>query len=671
MALFDHLKIRAKVSLGFAIVLVLLIITAVTGGWALQTVGGVFDRYRHLTGETGAVAAIELDMLQTRMAAKDYLVRDNDAAIAAVQEYAASTAALAEAARSLIAPEETRKRALMDEVQSVIADYRRAFGQVTEAQAARNEAVSQLSKVGPHIETALVEIMDGAFRAGDAEISYRAGLALRQILLVRLHANRFLADNDPASYDRVKQEKALFDQRFAELVPTLRTMAMRSQAQAAEQSSQRYSEHFEAMAAAIRARSQLVSGTLDVIGPRVAEDIRTVQAEIRSAQDALGPEVAASITTGTTVAVVLGLVALAIGIVAGFAIGHGIADPVTAMTEAMRRLAAGDHATDVPARTRRDEVGEMAAAVQVFKDNMIRAGELAAEQEAEHAARERHVALLEQLTHQFDADVSGVLTAVSAASGQLEATAASMSSIAEQSARQASAVATSADQASTNVQTVASAAEQLSASITEIGRQVHQSATMSRQAAEQAEHTNTMVRGLADSAQRIGEVVSLITDIASQTNLLALNATIEAARAGEAGKGFAVVANEVKSLATQTGRATEEIAHQISSIQHETATAVAAIEGIGKVIHDISQVSSAIASAVEEQDAATHEIARNTHAASTGTHEVTVNIAGVTQAAGEAGRAAGEVLDASGLLSRQADQLRHVVQDFLASVRAA
>ena len=271
----------------------------------------------------------------------------------------------------------------------------------------------------------------------------------------------------------------------------------------------------------------------------------------------------------------------------------------------------------------------------------------------------------------FEANVKTVVDAVTASATQLQSTAQSMTATAEETNRQASSVAAASEQASANVQTVASASEELSSSIAEIARQVAESSHMSNDAAEQARNTNTQVESLAAAAQKIGEVVNLISDIAEQTNLLALNATIEAARAGEAGKGFAVVASEVKSLASQTAKATEEISGQIGSIQTATTDAVAAIREIAKTIESLSEIASTIAAATEQQGAATQEIAGSVQQAASGTTEVSNNIAGVTQAASEAGASASQVLDAANGLTQQSDNLRAEVDRFLGEVRAA
>jgi methyl-accepting chemotaxis protein len=364
------------------------------------------------------------------------------------------------------------------------------------------------------------------------------------------------------------------------------------------------------------------------------------------------------------------------GVFGGGLIGYlvsrnGIAQPLGRSVDCVRQLASGDTRVEIYGVGRGDEIGDIAQALDVFKRNKIEADRLALEQEAERLGKERRAAVLEELTRGFEVKVGQLVGGLSSAATEMEATAGSMSATAEQTNQQSMVVAAAAEEASSNVQTVAAAAEELSSSIAEIGRQVAKSTKIAEQAVADANHTNGVVQGLVTASQKIGEVVSLINNIAGQTNLLALNATIEAARAGEAGKGFAVVASEVKALATQTGRATEEISGQIAQIQGSTAEAVQAIQGISTTIQEISEIASAIAAAVEEQGAATQEIARNVQQAAQGTQEVTANISGVKEAATNTGAAANQVLGAAGDLSKQSEVLTEEVNHFLLQVKAA
>ena len=362
---------------------------------------------------------------------------------------------------------------------------------------------------------------------------------------------------------------------------------------------------------------------------------------------------------------------MAVAFAVGWLLVRGVARPVAAMTTAMRRLAAHDMATEIPARGRLDEVGRMAEALQVFREALVESDRLAASEKSEQAIRERHGLALAGLVRGFEAEIGGLAGQLSSASGELKATAQSMTRTAGQTSSRASTVTTAAGQASAAVNSVAAASEQLSASIREIAGRVADSARMSAKATEDARRTDSVVRALAEGADRIGQVVGMITSIAGQTNLLALNATIEAARAGEAGKGFAVVASEVKSLASQTARATEEIAGHVTRIQAATREAVDSIQGIATTIESVSEIATSIASAVEQQGAATSEIARSIQHTATSTQEVSTTISGVNEAAGSTGAAANDVLAAAESLSRQAGHLGATVDRFVADVRAA
>ena len=407
---------------------------------------------------------------------------------------------------------------------------------------------------------------------------------------------------------------------------------------------------------------------MDGLRAKAAELTKTEQDLLRTRAVASADAIASSRSASYA-----GLGAMVLAAVSGLILLQlGIARPIRAITRTMTRLAADDLSVAVPGVGRRDEVGAMADAVQVFRDKLTRAQVLESEAaEARAAVESQRKAAMHELADRFEAAVGGVVRTVAAAATQLQSTAESMSAAATQTAQQSVAVASAAEQAASNVGTVAAAAEQLGTSVSEIGRQVQGSAGFATAAVAEAEKSADLMQTLRAGAARIGDVVSLISGIAAQTNLLALNATIEAARAGEAGRGFAVVATEVKDLASQTAKATEDVARQIGEIRSWTGDASDAIAVVVSRISEISVLAGGIAAAVEEQGAATQEIVRNVGQAAQGTGEVTNNIVGVAHAAEEAGAAAEQVLSSASGLSSQAQRLDAEVRRFLESVRAA
>ena len=641
------------------------------GGFGVMQMSRTGARVEHMTGAAGAlVASLQstADIEVIRRAENRARLDGDAAAFKEIGDAIQRTQTVL--TRSMETAGSPELRAIYGTVRDQLQAHAATVAQFGESSRASLAARQRLFTGGDALTAATDRLLAAVAEGNTALMGHAAEELERGVLLTRIANWRFLATTDrngPATF------ATNFDKARAALARFESVAGPEQQALAPP-----VGTALAAYAADFRAYSDaaLKSATLsnDTLRPQVLG----MQAELGKATQFLQQDFSresqgagAIIGQVKTMQQVLAAIGLLLGAALAFTIARGITRPLGGMTAAMARLAGGDKTVEVPARERRDEVGDMARAVEVFKHNAIEADRLAAEQHAERVAKEERAGRLESLVVAFESKAGELATLLSSAATELEATAQSMSGTAAGAEQRAGNVAAAADRASAGVETVAVAAEQLTASIGEIGRQVTQSSRVTEKAVLEARRTDETVRALAEGAAKIGQVVDLITNIAGQTNLLALNATIEAARAGDAGKGFAVVASEVKNLATQTTRATEEIGSQIAQIQGATGQAVEAIKGITATIEEVSAIAAAIASAVEEQGAATAEITRNVQQTAQSAADVTVNIGAVGEAAQATGRAAGEVLGAAEGLSRQAAELSSEVGQFVTGVRAA
>ena len=695
------LKVRGRMFAGFAAVCVILAAAVFTTIYQVSTVGGGTDRIVELRVPTAAASAKMVNNINASLASlRGWMLTGNVAfkteRAAVWADIATVRARIDELSASWTNPDNVRKwqefGATLDEF-STAQDQVEAIANSPQEQPATVillEQAAPRAKVVVKEITAMIDEEQGLSATAErkallgmmADVRGTMGLSLANIRAFLLTGQDKFAKNFAGLW--AKNER-----RFADLAGQshLFTASQRASFEALSEARTAFAplspKMFEIRgskkwnmanytlitAAAPRAGKLLTT----LAGPKAADGSRS--GGMVDNQRALLGNDAEEVRGDITALNILEWILLAIGLaVAGaiaFLTARSIVDPVREMTTAMMKLAEGDTSVEVPALHKTDEIGEMAQSVQIFKENRIKADEMAAHQKQEQAEKEQRAERVTKLTADFDGSVGEILKTVTGATEEMERTAQSMTKTAEETASKAGAVAAASEQATSNVQTVASAAEEMASSISEISRQVSDSAQIAAGATEEAERTNSTVNNLGAAAQKIGEVVNLINDIASQTNLLALNATIEAARAGEAGKGFAVVASEVKNLADQTAKATEDIAAQVSSMQEETTGAIQAIGGIGETIAKINDIASGIASAVEEQGAVTQEISRNVQEAAVGTQEVSQNIVAVNQAASETGASSGEVLTSSQGVGKQTQVLNDVVEKFLSDIRAA
>jgi methyl-accepting chemotaxis protein len=649
----DRLTVAQRILAGFGVVLLLLLASAALTFRGVGAVNGAIENAN--TRVEAAERAGRFDRLlnATRRLVLNYTRTEQGEMLA---ELKAGVAGLAEAGKT-----QPEARA---QVEAYVAGTERLIAAIQ----ARKTAQAALAKHGAALSNAGYAMATTASAAPAlAAAAFRADRAL-QSALAAIHL--FRGSANPADAGTARMEFLRYGRELEALARLDAAATLRAPLAAIQGRLPAFTAALDGVldgAGTIDAAFQALRQTGDGL---VAASTTAREASLAEQRRIMAAMTADAHDLQRNVALV-GLLALLVGGVLAWRVGRGVARPVTALTGAMGRLASGDTEAAVPGAERRDEIGAMARAVQVFKDALIakRAADAAAATEA--AAKAERAARLDALAQGFEANVSVLTQGLAGAATEMEATARAMAGTADETERQSGTAMRAAEETSANVQTVAAASEEMSASIREIAGQAGQSARIARQASEEAQRTDGLVRQLAASAERIDTVVALINTIAGQTNLLALNATIEAARAGEAGRGFAVVAGEVKDLAGQTTRATGEIAGQIGAIQDASRQSVEAIRTIGATIAEMAAASNAIAAAMEQQGAATHEIARTVQQAASGTGEVAQSIADVRGGAGSTGAAAAQVLAAAQELSRHSESLRREVGGFLEGVKAA
>jgi methyl-accepting chemotaxis protein len=665
----SRLALRTRIYAGFSLLVLLGLALAVFGGWQLLSIKDGVHRMSKLSDGMVRVLQTGRALETVHRATHAYIASGSEEQLRIATDAAAKASELLQASAQATASAD-RRRAYND-LQTSLNEFQRKREALVQSTQTINADRSRLFSGGDQLASAAAKLVEAARASGDASLIRGAGEIEPAVLLVRIANWRFLATHDAsgaatfkANASKASAAIAAFEQ--GELANAIRPLLTATKTALAD-----YITAFDSVSAQMLKRDELFEKQLTPL----FVDMQTTAANAQSSLDHDFEQIrdANQETIDSTISLqeIVGGLALVIGVLMAFLIARVIIGPVAAMTEAMERLATGDLRVEVPSRDSSDEIGAMARAVEVFKQNAFERQRLEDEkvQSEKRSIQERYAALA-RLADTFSGSVGGIIDTVTATATELEAAASTLTRTAETTHDLAGAVAGASEDASTNVQSVATAAEELFASVNEIGRQVQQSTTIAAQAVKQAEATDARISDLSQAASRIGDVVQLITAIAEQTNLLALNATIEAARAGESGRGFAVVAQEVKTLAAQTQKATGDIGAQITGMQAATQQSVGAIKEISTTISRISEIASIIAAAVEEQSATTQEISRSINRASQSTGQVATKIGEVNRGASETGSASSQVLTSARSLANDGTRLKVEVEKFLATVRA-
>jgi methyl-accepting chemotaxis protein len=690
MNFLGRLKIGVRVYVGFALTLLLLAAIGVTSVLGFRNVDDAFGRLVTVNEQTIFVMDIGGDFGDLRRAVYVFVKTDSEEVAANARKIIADMRAKLAAYQANDEQGKAAAKAVSDSIERYSADFDKAVDLaqrrakiIREYAALRGRAVESFS-----------DIIKDSVAAGEFEAATIAGEARQRLMAMAFSFSEFLRRPEQRVVDDFKGFHNALIPFVEQFTAKTKSVDRRRLARETIDVIDIYANAFADIGRIGIEQDGIVNNMTsyaDVISKGVADSAKRKRGDLLDIQKSADR----TIDDNQTVEIALALGALVLGLLFAFLIARSIVKPVTGLTAGMKELASGNFAVVLPGLERKDEVGEMARAVETFKvkaadqarleaeerqaEETLRAEErrsIAEHEAAEKAEAEAHLvaerkATMHRLADDFEAAVGGIVETVSQASNELEAAAGTLTSTAETTQQLSTTVASASEQASVNVQSVASSTEELTGSVNEISRQVAQSTAIAEQAVKQAQATDARINALSHTATRIGDVVKLITAIAEQTNLLALNATIEAARAGEAGKGFAVVAQEVKALAAQTAKATDEIAGQIAGMQNETMAAVTAIKEIGGTISHISEITATISAAVEEQGAATGEIARNVSEAAKGTNEVAGTIGQVNHGAAETGSASSQVLASARQLAGESNRLKLEVDKFLATVRAA
>ncbi|MCM5556661.1 methyl-accepting chemotaxis protein [Pleomorphomonas sp. JP5] len=669
--LFNNLSIGSKVFVAFALVIALLITCAGLSLFSLSSFERSFGQHRDRVDEVELTRDIDYAFLNLTAQVDAYLTRGSETALS-------NTKTAAETARASIANavgkiDDGVRKDNMTAIATLFDGYNAVLTKLIELKASQQKIVREsVEPLGEKLKNDMLFFSSKVDRLGKTDIIPIATKATEQYNAGRLAVYKLL-NNGTA--DDLKAADAGFNglvQRLNLVIKAVGAGQEAAQLGKVLKSATTFQEAYRQANQISGDLRNLTSKDLLNASTAIADKVAAVRAAASVESTSIGVATTGLIDTIRRMLLVVAGVSVVGAVVLAFVIGRSISRPVVAISRAMEKVSDGDLQTEVPGRGRKDEVGAMADALEVFKTSLAQAAEARAAREADEAAQaEVRRAEVHQLADMFEQTVGGIASSLAAAAGQLNGSAQTLSQSSTDVTQKASTVAAASEAASAGVGTVAAAAEELASSIAEIGRQVNESTEVASKAVQDASETAGKVRELSEAARKIGAVVDLINTIAGQTNLLALNATIEAARAGEAGKGFAVVAAEVKQLADQTAKATSEIGAQVAAIQASTADSSDAIMRITETIGHISKVSNTVAGSVRDQGMATQEIADSVQKAAEGTSTVASNIVKVGEAAGDSSAAAQEVLQASGALSAQAERLQGELRRFLATIRAA